>query len=132
MLYANDEIVLTWQKCAPAFSSDVDVYIWEQHKQLPPKEFVHILHVPQTDSDAPCLEFLFRSSASLQIFDYLRRDENVYKRSKISTTDRKWSATSEFILSVLAAFQVMIHDTTQFMRTVQHEIKLMVRAELEG
>ena len=121
----DNYIKLEWQRDAPGFSSDVDVYIWEQHKALPLGPYAKVQYFPRDDRDETNLVIVFRDEYSLRSFRACR-DSIACDRRDMSPTDHIWTCSSEIFLSICAVFQVIIIEMTEFLEGASFELDKMV------
>lgn len=68
----DNYIQLQWQRDPPKFSSDVDIYIWEQHKALPVGPYAKVQYFSKDDREETNIVIVFRDEYSLQAFRGLR------------------------------------------------------------
>jgi hypothetical protein len=125
-LRRHNEIVLTWQPSAPTFSSDINVYIREQHKQLPVKQYAYIYLEEECHVKTSRLIIVFGSADCLRRLSEFRSNREIYAPPSGVQDSRTWSVTSEIIFSICAVFRVLIWDTTKFSRNCSLEIEEMV------
>ena len=116
---------LQWQRDAPEFSSDVDVYIWEQHKALPVGPYAEVQYFPRDDRDETNLVIVFRDEHSFKSFRACR-DSIACDCRDISPTDHIWTCSSETFLSICAVFQVIVVEMTKFLEGASIELDKMV------
>ena len=121
----QDEIVLTWQFSVPSFASDTDVYIREQHKQLPENQYAY-LHLEEDDHITTSrLIIVFGTADCLKKLSKFRSNKEIYSPPSVVQNSQIWSADSE-IISTCAVFRVLISDTTSFSHALIGEIQGMV------
>jgi hypothetical protein len=119
-------MILTWQMNAPTFTTDLDIYIWEQYKALPTFRQAEIRLFSQSGTDEKTLMILFRHSSSLHLFAELRDNAEQLSKATPAAGVQVWSPISEAIFSICATFQVMILETTRFLQGCSMELDKMV------
>jgi hypothetical protein len=122
----NNHIVLTWQRKAPVFMTDFDIYIREQYKALPKFQRAVITLFPQTGMREMTLLILFQHWHSLERFSNFRNSIRLQDPAP-ETASQIRSATSEVVLSIRITFKVMISETTTFLQGCSVELEKMVR-----
>lgn len=65
-------IKLQWQKHAPIFSNDLDIYVQEKHKSLPVFQYAELQYLPGREEEETNLIILFRHGDSLESFQGFR------------------------------------------------------------
>jgi hypothetical protein len=118
-------MMLTWQMNAPTFTTDLNIYIWEQYKALPTFRQAVFCLFPQSGTDEKTLMTLFRDSGSLQVFAKFRGDAE-FSGPTPATGAQVWSPISQVIFSLCATFQVMILETTNFLQGCSLGLEEMV------
>ena len=121
----DNYIQLQWQRNPPKFSSDVDIYVWEQHKTLPVGPYAEVQYFPKNDRDETDLVIVFRDEYSLRSFRGYR-DSMPCSRRDMSPTDQIWTCSSEIFLSICAVFQVIVIEMTEFLEGASVELEKMV------
>ena len=121
----DNYIQLQWQRNPPKFSSDVDIYVWEQHKTLPVGPYAEVQYFPKNDRDETDLVIVFRDEYSLRSFRGYR-DSMPCSRRDMSPTDQIWTCSSEIFLSICAVFQVIVIEMTEFLQGASVELEKMV------
>lgn len=121
----DDHIELTWQMKAPTFTTDLNIWIWENYKALPISRCVDIRLYPQSGTDETKLIILFGHSASLRSFVRFRDDTSIYRPTPTNNV-QIWTPNSEAFFSICATFQVMILEITEFLQGCSLELEKMV------
>lgn len=121
----DNYIQLQWQRDPPKFSSDVDIYIWEQHKALPVGPYAKVQYFSKDDREETNIVIVFRDEYSLQAFRGLR-DSILCDRWDVDPTDQIWTCSSETFLSICAVFQVIVIEMTEFLEGASFELEKMV------
>ena len=121
----DNYIQLQWQRDAPKFSSDLDIFVWEQHKALLVSPCAEVRYFPRLDRDETNLFIVFRHANSLWSFHGFRERFSCDRENVIST-DQVWSCSSEIFLSICALFQVIVLEMTNFLGGASFELKKMV------
>lgn len=121
----DNYIHFQWQRDPPKFSSDVDVYIWEQHKALPVGPYAEVQYFPKDNRDETNVVIVFRDECSLQSFRGFR-DSIPCDRRDMYPTGQIWTCSSEVFLSICAVFQVIVIEITEFLEGSSFESKKMV------
>lgn len=122
--FADNFIELAWQAEAPIYTSDFDIYIWEQYKSLPNSQRAVLKLYPETDTRETALLVLFRKSKSLAHFSNLRGDTQA--RGSRSANTSTWSTNSEILLSICDIYRVIVSETTAFLQGCSVELEKMV------
>lgn len=122
--FADDLIELAWQYRAPIYTSDFDIYIWEQYKSLPNSQRAVLKLYPGTATRETALLILFQRYNSLALFSHLRG--YVQAQGSTSTTISTWSTNSEVLLSICYIYRVVIFETANFLAGCSVELERMV------
>lgn len=122
--FADNLIELAWQAEAPIYTSDFDIYIWEQYTSLPNSQRAVLRLYPGTDTRETALLVLFNKSKSLAHFSNLRGDTQA--QGSPSTNTSTWSTNSEILLSISDLYRVIISETTTFLQGCSVELEKMV------
>jgi hypothetical protein len=122
----NNRILLKWQREAPRFHWDVEVFIWEKYKSLPANHCVHIWYQPNSERDTARLILLFGDSIPLEQFAFHREDKSIYFPANRMVEGQRWISESEVVLSLCALLKVIVGQTTQFTSDCWFEIQGMV------
>ena len=123
-------IELDWQREAPPFRSDFNVYIWEYHKTLPVSQRVRIQLLRKRHGSEARILMLFRYSRSMHLFKKLLLEHNASPPLHHDNNDQVWSPDSEVFYSICVTFQVMICEMTDFLQGCSRELENMVRLVL--
>jgi hypothetical protein len=118
-------MTLTWQMNAPAFMSDMKFFMLGRDKALLIFRQAEIRLFSQSGTDETTLMILFKFSGSLQSFAELRGNAELSRPTPVNGV-QMWSPISEAIISICAAFQVMILETTIFLQGCSLELEKMV------
>lgn len=122
--FADNHIELAWQAEAPIYTSDFDIYVWEQYKSVPVSQQAVLKLYPGTDTRETALLVLFQVSKSLAHFSNLRGDPQL--QGSTSTITPTWSTNSEVLLSICDVYGVIISETTTFLQGCSVELEKMV------
>ena len=121
----DNYIQLQWQRDAPKFSGDLDIYVWERHKAHPVSPCAEVQYFPRSDGDETNLVITFRHETSLLSFcDFCERYSS--GQQSVIATDQVWSCSSEIFISICALFQVIVLEMTNFLQGAYFELERMV------
>lgn len=125
----GNEMHLTWRHNVRPFTSDFNVYIWEQHKSLSTVEHARVIFCP---ADANGGEFRllvnFTNCRTLAAFTKRRTEAS---KNGCSDASKSWTSPSsyhvhEMAVSLGCIFQVIIADTAEFLGVCHDQASQMV------
>lgn len=129
MQLEDNHIVLTWQKIAPKYRTDLDVSILEEYKSLPEPRHVDIW-LPMTKGSLRAdMVVTFQCCDSLLLFNQLRVAYSANQKSR-SLASHQWAYESELTLSLIVVFEVMILEITRFLQECSVELEKMLRRNI--
>lgn len=124
-----NEIHFTWRREVTPFTSDFNVYIWEQHKSWPAAEHAKVIFSPaEKTTDDVRLLVTFTNSRTLAA---LTKKRNLATVSGGGSSPGllgipSWSPVNEVVVSLCCIFEVMIADTAEFLGACHDEAMQMV------
>lgn len=124
-LQEDNHILLTWQIHPPLFTTDLNVYIWEQHKSLPESSYLDMRFYSDHPSGQKKLILQFRDTSAMLLFSKYRKASMVYRPS-VRRKDQVLSPVSEVIFSICAGIQVMVRQAASFIDSSSRQINYMV------
>ncbi|KAI0117913.1 hypothetical protein GGR51DRAFT_500527 [Nemania sp. FL0031] len=120
----NNEIFFLWQSRCTSFVSDLEVHIFEHHKSTPTSEYAKIIIRPPSTIDGEFrLVMSFRSRRTNTLFAN-QRDNAMDPEIELSLANdyqQHWSPLKEAVLSLCCVFEVIVIDTTDFVRNCHDE-----------
>lgn len=122
---SKESIGLDWLGHAPRFKSDYTVYIYEPHKWLPGPRRASIRLNLSAAPAAGDLMIVFSHTSSLQIFMKARADL-LLNTKEVSSSAQAWTCQSEVLFSLIAALQVVVIESTNFVNDLTATLDQMV------
>ena len=133
----DNRILLTWQSSAPSFKSDWDVYIWQEYRTLPSKQFAHIsIFFPNptpngtepisTDGVAK-VYIVFCSTAALELYSRFRNRSPAPGQEPVQARTPK----GEILFSILGVFSAMRGESRDFVQGCFDQIQEMVSSKIK-
>lgn len=117
-------ITLTWQFIAPEYKTDVDVYVWQRHRQPPLQEYAGIFC---SSADLPSRMIVaLRSTRALDALKKKRFYGKEHKHDFRSLGTGPRSLATEELLTIIAVFLLLVEDTTSFLQESISQIHAMV------
>lgn len=110
----NASVGLRWLAQAPRWQSDFKVYMDEPHKQFEQECQAHF-HLNQSLlTKVGGLTIVFSHKSSLQVFTKARLDLHL-NSGRVASSTQAWTCQSELVLSFIAALQVVVIESTDFL-----------------
>lgn len=127
----TNEIHFTWRREVTRFTSDFNVYIWEQHKSWPAAEHAKVVLCPaDKTTDQGRLLVSFTNSRTLAAFTKKRNLATVSKGDMTpGMMGPSWSPVHEVVVSLCCIFGVMVADTADFLGACHDEAMQMVKED---
>ncbi|KAI9155042.1 Exoglucanase 2 [Paramyrothecium foliicola] len=118
-------ILLSWMRQATSYTTDLNVFIWEDYKRPPLLEYAKVIfgELVNTDNLEQTI-IAFRSCRAHTEFTKKRNGNSTLGVPKDfrAASDPVWSAACETILSLQCVFEVLIEDTAAFLNASHREI----------
>lgn len=126
----DSRIILVWEKNAPRFESDFEMYMSEPHRSRLSGYRADLRLWVKSATTETVATILFGHSDSLRAFDETRNDMNQIQMNG-SANDQMWLPTSDLLLTIYALLDLVVKDTICFLQECSVELEVMVSLNCE-